>query len=182
IAQSVWANGRLQVLPHDPQFSGSVARSVGSPPQSHPPPLHMPLLQTEPHWPQFCSSSSRSAHSPEQHDSPPPQALSHMPQWSVSANTSTHSPLQSVCPWGHTHEPPTQDCAAEHWLPHAPQFSSSLDRTAQVSPPQHVSLAVQVLPPQTHSVSQLPLQHTSPVPQAAPPSQLQAPISQDSPG
>jgi hypothetical protein len=98
-----------QMLPHIPQFSGSVDVLTQTPEQLAVPAGH---VQT-----------------PPEHDAPPVHARPQPPQFKLSVLVLTHAPLQSVwvgrqlC----VQMPELHTCPIAHILPHMPQFCTSLD-------------------------------------------------------
>jgi hypothetical protein len=98
-----------QLLPHDPQFAGSVWTAVQLPPHtassgSHAQVLLMQLFmfwQTARQLPQWFGSWDRSAQTPAQQTSPDGHAVPHPPQLFVSLPLMTvHVPAQPTAPAG----------------------------------------------------------------------------------
>ena len=59
-----------------------------------------------------------------------------LPQACGSELTSTQLPLHIIFPTGQMHCPEMHDSPGLHWLPHAPQWFGSLDRSTQPAKPQ----------------------------------------------
>jgi hypothetical protein len=117
----------VQVIPHAPQFCGSVIKLAQRP-------LHV-----------VCPAAQRTWQFPPTHDSPAAHARPHIPQCRSSVRVSTHSstaaPLSlappsppltliehrvSVAAHTTSHVPREQTCPAAQARPHAPQLAGSL--------------------------------------------------------
>jgi hypothetical protein len=158
----VWHASVGQELSQKPQFSGSVWRSVHSPPQQvWPGAQHPPEQQTAPpkqHSP--LQQSPASQHKPPQHDCPasqqsPLQQLFALAQQLMPQHVSPEGQQPWTSKQGSVHSPPQQICALEQASPHVPQCAGSVWTSA------HVPLQQLCVPGQST--------HASPAaPQAAP--------------
>ena len=141
------------VFPHAPQFFGSVAVLVQTPPQVVAPEPQMQTPETQvapephfvPHPPQLFTSVDSSMHAPPQmtcpvgqrqalplHVDPVAQTLPQVPQFFGSVVVSAQLPEHSVSPVGQMHLPPAHVAPAPHLVPHVPQLFGSVVRLTHV--------------------------------------------------
>jgi hypothetical protein len=158
-ALAVHVPKRPQVVPHAPQFMGSVLVSTHTPPhvvdpaeQTQTPLVHAsPLAHVRPHAPQLFRSDETSAHpvahatspagqmhAPPAHVAPGPQLCPHVPQCAGVVVKSTHSPgagPQRVVPVGHAPQTPlVHGAPVGQTMPQLPQCRGSLDGSTHVPP------------------------------------------------
>lgn len=146
-----------QIVPHAPQFCGSVPKSTQRPLHSvvpaghaHEPPLQVcPAGQLRPHAPQLFGSLVTSMHTPPQSVRPVGQRhapalhawsmrqrVPHAPQLRTSLESDTHEFPQRTCPMVQPDEQVRvatlqYGVAPEHETPQAPQLNGSVARSTQ---------------------------------------------------
>jgi hypothetical protein len=137
-----------QLLPHEPQLEGSVARVVQRP-------LQLSAL-----------GAAQVAHLPPVHADPAAQALLQTPQLAGSFWRSTQVLPQAACPPPHTHCPAVQVAPAAQAVAQSPQWVASVWRFTQLVP--------QIVPGGSHIGGAPPVPEADdvlapPVPAVAPP-------------
>lgn len=139
VVHALCEHATLHVVPHAPQWRGSVVRST----------------QLVPHavWPAVGQ-----VHVPDTQLAPGGHALPHMPQCVVLVARTAQVPEQSTPPLGQRQLPSTHEAPVGQRFPQAPQFVVSLAVSAHVPAPVGVVGGHAVLPlghwqaPPTHAI------------------------------